>query len=160
MFSQEAKEHKHESEEEEFNPIVLVGFGPTLELSENLIGVNGRAYYGVNEQLCFGAEASFYPFKEIEEEEELSILDLNLNVHYIFELSHKIGVYPLSGINYTIETERFFEERESEEGVGLNYGAGLHYRVGDVFFFGEFKGIIGKLNDEFITIGAILSIPL
>jgi len=90
-------------------------------------------------------------------------LDLNLNAHYIFEITEKLGFYPLSGINYTIENERLIENTESEEdekAFGINYGAGFHYNLfKDVFVFAEFKGIIGQLNAQFITTGVIINIP-
>lgn len=142
---------------------LIPGAGPTLELEEELVGINARLYYGVNEQICFGPEVSFFPYKEIDDEVEKSILDLNLNAHYIFEITEKLGFYPLSGINYTIENERLIENTESEEdekAFGINYGAGFHYNLfKDVFVFAEFKGIIGQLNAQFITTGVIINIP-
>jgi len=139
----------------------VVGVGSSLELDENIFGANLRAYYGVNEQLCFGPEVSYFPYQEIDEEYQLSIVDLNVNAHYIFEINHKLGIYPLSGINYTIEKERLIEDKDRSiqiEELGLNYGLGLHYNFGSFYLFGEFKGIIGQLNDHFITIGAIFSL--
>jgi len=142
---------------------IILGVGPTLELEEELVGINARAYYGVNENICFGPEVSFFPYQEIGEEEEKSILDLNVNAHYIFEIGEKLGLYPLSGINYTIESERLIEEPEidnEEEAIGINYGAGIHYNLyKEAFIFAEFKGIIGQLNAQFITAGFIIDLP-
>ena len=141
--------------------IFIIGAGSSLELEENIYGANLRAYYGFSKEFCFGPEVSYFPFQEIDDEYQLSIVDLNFNAHYIFEINHKLGVYPLSGINYTIEKERLIEDRDRKEQVeelGLNYGLGMHYNFGKFFLFGEFKGILGQLNDEFITVGAIFSI--
>jgi len=157
IFSQEeGQKEKHHEEK----VVILAGLGPSLELNEGLYGVNGRLYYANNERFCFGPEISFFPFQEVKEDEEVSIIDLNFNAHYIFELNEKIGFYPLSGINYTIEKVRYFEEEEKEEEFGLNYGAGFHYKWKKTFLFAEFKGVLGALSDEFITVGAIISIPL
>ncbi|WP_160114818.1 outer membrane beta-barrel protein [Aquimarina sp. AU474] len=136
----------------------MLGFAPSLELEEELIGINGRFYYGLNEQICFGPEVTYFPYQSIDSDNELAILDLNVNVHYIFEVSEKLGFYPLTGINYTIEKERLIEQNdqnEEENEFGLNYGFGAHYNLKKFFAFAEFKGVSGKLNDEFITIGVI-----
>ena len=139
----------------------IIGVGSTLEFNESIFGANLRAYYGINKQFCFGPEVSYFPYQDIDEEYQLSIVDLNFNAHYIFEIDHKLGIYPLSGINYTIEKERLIEDKDrtaQEEEFGLNYGLGVHYNFGHFFLFGEFKGIVGQLNDHFVTVGAIFSI--
>ena len=160
VFSQESKHQKHTSNHEKQESILLIGAGPTIELREQILGVNGRFYYANNEHFCFGPEISIFPFQEVTEEEEVSIIDLNLNAHYIFELGKGFGFYPLSGINYSIEKIRFLEEEEKEEEFGINYGVGFHYKWNKVFFFAEVKGIIGPLNDGFVTTGAIIGLPL
>jgi len=141
--------------------ILVAGLGPTYETNNSIVGVNGRFYYGPNDSFCFGPEISFFPYQEINEEYESSIIDLNLNAHYIFELNHKVGVYPISGLNYTIEKERLITDSNGvleEKEIGLNYGVGGHYEIGKTFFFLEFKGIVGKLSDEFITLGIIFNL--
>lgn len=153
VFSQENQ--KEESEES-----IIVGVGATLELKDALYGVNGRLYYGVNEAFCFGPEVSYFPYQNIDEDYEKSIVDLNINAHYIFELSERLGLYPLTGVNYTIETERLVDENndsKEENNFGLNYGAGLHYKFNNTFVFGEFKGVSGPLHAEFITVGVIFN---
>jgi opacity protein-like surface antigen len=152
IVSQDAKDL--EQKEQNF----FVGFGPTLEYNETLYGINGRFYYGVNEAFCFGPEISYFPYQDVDHGLEKAIVDLNINAHYIFELTDKIGIYPLSGINYTIEKERLIDvtnESENEEAFGLNYGAGIHYKFNSFFVFSEFKGVLGQLNAEFISVGAI-----
>ncbi len=136
----------------------MAGVAPSLELKENLLGINTRIYYGPNDHFCFGPEVSFFPYQEIDNEYELKVTELNFNAHYIVELTHDFGIYPLSGINLTIEKERLIEvtdENKEEDGFGLNYGLGIHYNLGKLFAFAEFKGVTGKLKDEFMTIGVI-----
>ncbi|MEW7290373.1 outer membrane beta-barrel protein [Aquimarina sp. 2304DJ70-9] len=139
----------------------MLGIAPSIELNENLLGANVRLYYGPNDHFCFGPEVTFFPYQEIDNEYELTVTELNLNAHYIFELTHKLGIYPLTGLNYTIEKERLVEEsdefKEATE-FGLNYGLGIHYYLGSLYAFTEFKGVTGKLNDEFISIGVIFSL--
>lgn len=137
------------------------GVGPTYELNNDLAGTNARLYYGPNEKFCFGPEASYYPYQKINDEYEASIIDLNINAHYIFEVTHKLGIYPVSGLNFTIEKERLIEFKDDvfeEEELGLNYGLGAHYNLGKIFAFVEFKGVIGQLNDEFLTAGILFNL--
>lgn len=159
LISQEKVSEKEEKENEQS---IIVGLAPTIELKRSLYGINGRAYYGINESFCFGPEVSYFPYQDIDKGYEASIIDLNLNAHYIFEVTKKLGIYPLSGLNYTIEKERLIEDSndsDKEDALGLNYGAGLHYNFDDFFLFAEFKGIAGVLHDEFITVGLILDFP-
>ncbi|MEO1011410.1 MAG: hypothetical protein AAFX53_08905 [Bacteroidota bacterium] len=138
---------------------LMVGGGPSFELDESLFGLNARLFYGTGPTFCFGPEITFFPYKEIDKEQELSIVDLNVNAHYIFEISHILGIYPLGGINYTIEKERLIADTDTVEEIGefgLNYGFGAHYNLNRFFIFAEFKGVAGQLNDEFLTIGIIL----
>jgi len=162
VFSQVIYSQEEENTKEKEQSI-LVGFGPTLELSESLYGINSRFYYGINEAFCFGPEVSYFPYQDIDNGIETAIIDLNVNAHYIFELNKKMGLYPLSGINYTIEKERLIEdndESEQEEAFGINYGVGIHYTFNNLFIFSEFKGVLGQLNAEFITVGVIFNFKL
>lgn len=139
-----------------------VGIGGTIETTNELYGINTRVFYAINEHFCFGPEASFFPFQEIDEEFEKSIVDLNINAHYIFEIAHELGIYPLSGINYTIEQERLIENNDASDKtqeIALNYGFGAHYKINNIFLFAEFKGIIGQLSAEFITAGVLFNLP-
>lgn len=107
-----------------------------------MYGANGRFYYAVNEAFCFGPEISYFPYQDIDHELEKTIIDLNVNAHYIFELSGKLGLYPLSGINYTIEKERLIDhnnESGKEAEFGINYGLGVHYKVNNSFIFLSLK---------------------
>ena len=137
----------------------MPGIGPTLATSTSLTGVNARAYYGINERFCFGPELSIFPYQDISNEYETLLWEANLNAHYVFELAHHLGTYPLGGLNYTFENERsrvHSDEIERQRAIGVNYGLGLHYNINQLILFTEFKGVIGELNDEFLTIGVVI----
>ncbi len=140
----------------------FAGAGASLEPSEELLGVNLRGYYGPNEVFCFGPEISIFPYQEVSEEEELSLIDLNVNAHYVFEIAHGLGLYPIGGINYSIENTRGTVSGNTEEArisaLGLNYGAGLHFNLNKVFVYAEYKGVIGELSAPFITAGIIFDL--
>ena len=137
----------------------MPGIGPTMATSSSLLGFNARGYYGVDERFCFGPELSFFPYQKIGEDHETSLLELNLNAHYVFEFAHRLGFYPLGGFNYSFENERSDASSiitERHRAVGLNYGFGMHYGIDRVLLFGEIKGVIGELNDEFLTFGIVV----
>ena len=137
----------------------MPGIGPTVAASTSLSGVNSRVYYGVDERFCFGPELSFFPYQKISDEYEVSLFEMNFNAHYVFEVAHHLGIYPLGGFNYTFENERSnfdSEEMERHQAAGVNYGLGLHYAINRVLLFGEYKGVVGELNDEFFTLGAVI----
>lgn len=137
------------------------GAGPSLAFEQEIFGVNARLYYGPNETFCFGPEVTVFPYQGVAEGYEISLVDLNMNAHYIFELSHAVGVYPLAGFNYSLERERLIldkDEIEKENATGLNYGFGIHFNLNHLFLFSEFKGVTGALNDQFVTAGIIFSL--
>ncbi|WP_350292957.1 hypothetical protein [uncultured Croceitalea sp.] len=135
----------------------MVGLGPTG--TSSLVGGNIRAYIGTSPVFCFGPEISVFPYQMSNPGYETSLFELNLNAHYVFEVAHRFGVYPLSGFNYTNEKERLLldtEEVEKHSAFGFNYGFGAHYSINRVLLFAEFKGVAGELSDEFFTLGAIV----
>lgn len=69
-----------------------VGYG--TEIKNIGIGIKGQ--YNITDAIR--AEAGFDYFLE---KDGLSMWDINLNVHYLFNVHEKIKVYPLAGITYT-----------------------------------------------------------
>ena len=137
------------------------GIGASLAFEQELFGANARLYYGPNATFCFGPEVTVFPYQGVAEGYEIRLVDLNVNAHYIFELSHTVGVYPLAGFNYSLERERLIldkDEIEKENAAGLNYGFGIHFNLNHLFLFSEFKGVTGALNDQFVTVGIIFSL--
>ncbi len=134
------------------------GVGSAYAFNDDLLGANGRFYYGLNEAFCFGPEISFFPYQDVDEANQIQLLDISFNGHYIIEFTEKFGVYPLTGVNFTSERERLIEDTDEIETIdelGINYGFGVHYNISSVYIFTEFSGIIGQLSDEFITAGVI-----
>ena len=137
----------------------MIGLAPTTAPAPSLIGGNARAYFGVDPRFCFGPEVSVFPYQDVDDQYELSLIELNLNAHYLFELVHRFGVYPLGGFNYSIEQERLLtdiDEVDKHNALGLNYGLGVHYNINQVLLFAEFKGVVSELSDEFFTLGVVV----
>ncbi len=75
------------------------------------VGFHTRAYYNFpNGRICLGPEFTLFGNREENEGNariETSLWELNFNAHFIFELSHKVGFYPVLGINFSRENEEF-----------------------------------------------------
>lgn len=82
------------------------------------IGIKGQ--YGFTDQIR--GEASFNYFLK---KNHVSMLDVNLNVHYIFTFG-EFGVYPLAGV--TLQSMNP-DGGSSESKFGINVGAGAEYPI-------------------------------
>jgi hypothetical protein len=126
---------------------ISIGVGGTYSIPLSASGVNTRAYYNIGEHICFGPEFSFF------RKEELKVLDFNIIGHYVFE-TKLVGIYPLIGMNYTIEKDT----HESESALGVVFGGGFHRNLGLFTVFAEFSHVESHLRDDFITVGAMINI--
>ena len=125
---------------------VTVGLGTSYSLNLETIGINSRVYYNLGEHICFGPEFSF--FKKDEEK----VYDIDIIGHYIFE-TKLAGLYPLIGLNYTIEESTHHTEKE----FGVVFGAGAHRNFNKITVFAEYAHVESDLKDDFITIGLMLN---
>ena len=82
------------------------------------IGIKGQ--YGFTDQIR--GEASFNYFLK---KDHVSMLDVNLNVHYLFTFG-EFGVYPLAGV--TLQSANP-DGGDSESKFGINVGAGAEYPI-------------------------------
>jgi len=123
-------------------------------------GVQLRGYYNLeNEKICFGPEYSYF-FKNTQTigDTEISktLHEFNFNIHYIIEINEKWGVYPLTGLNYSIEVEEETHEAETEKfnitEWGYNLGGGIHYPMGRLVIFGEYDHLFSKLSRFFFNL--------
>ena len=143
-------------------PTIMPGISAVYSSELETVGINARLYYAADHHYCFGPEISY--FKKDIENGEITFFEANANLHYILDVGKGLGVYPLSGINYSVETERenhnMMVEEHTEKAWGLNAGAGLHYAKGRFLFFSEYKYVISELDDHFFTIGALINFSL
>ncbi len=122
-------------------------------------GINFRSYYNLpDERFCFGPELTFFRDHEEEHDGETltkSLWEVNLNGHFIFELSEKWGIYPLTGLNVSIESERSpdINGELTETKLGLNLGGGIHRVAGPVVIFAEYDHLVSVLNQNTLTLG-------
>lgn len=142
LESVEGKGHHCKFEEK----TLTIGAGIPYSFDLELAGFNSRVYYNVGEFICFGPEFSFF------EKEDESVYDFNLVGHYIFE-TRWAGVYPLVGVNYTIEKVHGYSEKE----FGLVAGVGAHRNFNKVTLFTEYAHVQSALPDNIITIGLMFT---
>ena len=150
--AQENKEYDDTREEEShhcLNEENSFSFGPaaTYSIPLNAMGINSRLYYNIGERLCFGPEFTY--LKKGEE----TIYDFNFIGHFIFE-TKIVGLYPLIGVNYTIEKIH----EESDEAFGVVFGGGFHRNFNWVTAFAEYSHIESHLRDDFVTVGLLLNL--
>lgn len=142
-----------------------LGGGAEYNVTTENFGANLRGYYNIGDHICFGPELT-YSFPATDRfddfEEEKSVFEFNINAHYIFELfDERLGVYPLFGINYTIEDIELTDlisgvkEQENEKFWGTNIGGGFHIPIKNFAPFIEYHYITGQLDEHVLTVGVL-----
>lgn len=122
-----------------------------------------RSYAFLNEHLCFGPEFNYFLPKTTTvggEEERENLWEINLNAHYVFELSHKVGAYPIAGFNYSRESVLELHHSEAEPKIesafGVNIGVGAHYSLGRLIPFVEYLYLASELGQHSAVIGTFI----
>jgi hypothetical protein len=126
---------------------VSIALGVPYSFHFKAVGINTRVYYNVGERICFGPEFSYF------KKGEFTALDFNFIGHYIFE-TKLVGLYPLLGVNYTIEKDT----HETEEAFGAVIGGGLHRNFGLLSVFAEYAHVQSRLRDDFVSVGMMFNL--
>lgn len=141
-----------------YSQAVMFGAAGSYGSSIYQVAPNFRLYYGATEQLCFGPEYTFYQ-RKIDESEKVTLDEIGFVVHYIFELKEKVGIYPVLGVNYSIEKEiEHAHLAHQKKAFGASIGAGMHLSIKNFMPFAEYKYITGALRQHTISAGLIYSL--
>ena len=122
-------------------------------------GINVRGYYNLaGNRICFGPEFTYFKKRtenSASEELDVSLFELNFNAHYIFEVNHKLGVYPIVGLNYSQEKEKYADtgEEDTLKKWGANLGIGTHYAVNKFTAFLEYDHLFSNLSQNTFILG-------
>ncbi len=126
-------------------------------------GIHTRAYVNSkNQRFCAGPEFTYFlksSHRDGSDLEERELFEVNLNMHFIFELSHHFGFYPLMGLNYSNERASFYhnDQLDHEELIrkwGLNLGGGFHYMASpNWIIFIEFDHLFSELSQNNALLG-------
>lgn len=143
-ISQESKEHEstHHCLYEEKS--LTIGIASPYSFELNAPGVNIRMYYNIGKTICFGPEYAYFKTEEYE------IVDFDFVGHYIIETPW-VGIYPLAGVNYTVESA--LEHNETTADFGVVFGAGVHRNFKSLTVFSEYSRVELGIQDQFLTIG-------
>ena len=126
---------------------ITLGIGVTRGSSTGFLenpefGLTAQLFFTVTERIRTGTDFTLYMIGE----RDLSANELNLNVHYLARNRGILTVYGLGGFNLSNTSgsdELWREERNlgapNTRKVGLNIGAGLELRFGNVVVYGEPK---------------------
>jgi len=144
--SEEKEEYDHHCHFEDRS--LNVGIGLTNALNIGSPGINVRMYYNVSEKICFGPEYSYF------NDGDLEVIDFDFVGHYIFE-TKLVGIYPLVGVNYSVEKEEHLDEEEIHESFGAVFGAGVHRSFKRLTVFAEYTRVEFGVNEQFITFGVM-----
>lgn len=120
-----------------------IGLGSAFNLIDSKYEFNGRLYYNLKENFCFGPEyyTNFQSDKKLNE--------LNFVGHYIFDLK-AFGLYPLVGISYIDEKI----SHESISKIGLVSGGGIHRNIKRFIMYFEFDyALYNRFNSIKISAG-------
>jgi hypothetical protein len=123
-------------------------------------GINARAYFFLNKYICFGPEFTYFFEKTtIGENDDITITNaftFDFNSHYVFEVMehHRLGIYPILGLNYTNEKETEHGETHLDEAFGLNLGAGFETPLSEkIHLFSEFIHTFSTIQDNVLFLG-------
>ena len=128
------------------------------------IGIGAKYQYGITDVIR--GEASFNYFIE---NNCLSMWDINLTAHYLFNISDKINVYPLAGLTYTRVKYEWVQDIPDEYKdtvkpgtvyanggkFGVNIGGGAEYSISKNLTIGaELKyTLISTWDQAVVSIG-------
>ncbi len=142
-----------------------LSFGSALVYGDEIdaLGVNVRGYFNTaDHRMCFGPEFTFFNKSEMEDvaDIDISLFEFNLNGHYVFEVSDKLGINPIVGLNYSREEEITMgmgeEEFYEKSAWGLLTGVGFHFFLSEHFFMiGEYDHLFSALSENTFTLGLL-----
>lgn len=138
---------------------IMIGAGGSYGTSIEQFAPNFRLYYGLNEHLCFGPEFSYFP-TSIHGDESIQLTEYGFVAHYIFELKEHIGIYPLLGINYSVEESNHLGSIHTQNVFGASIGAGIHMNIKNIYPFIEYKYLTGALSQNSFSLGIIYNFHL
>lgn len=98
-------------------------------------GLGVRYQYCITDHFRIEPSANFF-FKK----DNMTMWDLNFNLHYVFQLAPKFNIYPLGGLTLLGADYDFHDYSDSDTQFGINLGGGVEYWLTHNFGFnGEVK---------------------
>ena len=87
-------------------------------------GIGAKAQYEFIQNLRAEASADYF-FKK----NDVSMWDINANMHYLFRISDKFAVYPLAGLSVVGTDVDVANGSVSDSELGFNLGGGIEFPI-------------------------------
>ncbi|HEX5170150.1 MAG TPA: hypothetical protein VFW11_13325 [Cyclobacteriaceae bacterium] len=121
----------------------VVGSGVTYCSYVDSPGINLNVTYRLAGNLYVGPDFSALLTREVNEAGKVirrKEVEYNLNLHQLFEVNERVGLYPLVGMNVSKVTNHPDREEPQHRWVtGLNAGGGLELKLSWIRLFVESK---------------------
>lgn len=114
-------------------------------------GIGAKLQYGITDAIRIEPAFNYYLKKY-----DLTFWDIDVNLHYLFNASETIKVYPLAGVGYAHSSFSYDEFSTSAGNFVVNVGAGAEYQLNEKISIGaELKyQIVSGFNQVVFCIGA------
>lgn len=140
---------------------LTTAFGAYAEAGD--ISLGGQfAYASKNSMAGLGLQVQFEPITNLRfapefiyyfENDGMSALNANLNVHYVIHTSSAFAIYPLAGFTYAHFKCDHILGDTSKDRCGANIGVGAQYQIKEkLYFFTEERFQILKNWNQSVTV--------
>lgn len=135
---------------------VSVGAQLSYGSDHERVGLGIKGQYGLIDNIRLEAAFNYF-FKQ----NNVSLYDLNVNVHYVIPINEQFSVYPLAGLTYMKESASAkgegFKLSVSDSRLGVNLGVGAQYQLDSNWAIaGELKyQIIKDMSQLVPSIGVV-----
>ncbi len=115
------------------------------------VGIGAKLQYGITDAIRIEPAFNYYL-----EKDHVTFWDIDANLHYLFNVSEAVKVYPLAGVGYAHSGFSYDGESTSSGDFAINVGAGAEYQLNEKFSIGaELKyQIISNFNQIVFGVGA------
>ena len=143
---------------------INVGGGLSFGTEIENIGITAKATYGIDDQWEGGASFTYFLPKSFGPV-DWTFWAINLDAHYLKNVSDKFTIYPLAGLNIggiTIDSDSFggFNPGSTTNTeIGVNIGGGAYLNISEKLKgFGEIKYVIGGFDQLTLGAGVLFSL--
>lgn len=115
------------------------------------VGIGAKLQYGITDAIRIEPAFNYYL-----EKDHVTFWDIDANLHYLFNVSETVKVYPLAGVGYAHSGFSYEGVSTSSGDFAINVGAGAEYQLNEKFSIGaELKyQIISNFNQIVFGVGA------
>lgn len=125
-----------------------------------------KGIYEINLPLHISPSFTFFVphvYNEFNAKTTVNTMMLDINGHYVFNSLNRMEFYGLAGVDILLAWKKAkyqtFTEKESDNALGLNLGAGTYLKIAETFdIYAEVKYIVSKYGQFMLNAGVLLNI--